>query len=90
MAQTLDFTKENGCYSKELLNSNQLINEWYEDKNVSRDQFVQNILEVIAPAYYNAKALPKFKLTLQRLRTKDAVCTYCYNSILNAMGLGVC
>ena len=87
---TKDFTKEKGCYSKELLDSNQLLNAWYADKNVSRDQFVQNILDTIAPAFYNAVALPKFKLQLSRLRTKDAVCTYCYNAILKAMGLGVC
>ena len=87
---TKDFTKEQGCYSKELLNSSQLLNTWYADKAISRDQFIHNILEVIAPAYYNATALPRFKLTLQRLRTKDAICTYCYNAILKAMGLGTC
>lgn len=89
MTTTMDFTKKNGCYSKELLESNQKINTWFEDPSVTRDQFVQNILEVITPAFYNKAKLPEFKRNLLRKRTKLDVCTYCYNVILKAMGLGV-
>jgi len=44
---------------------------------------------LITPAFYNKKKLPEFKRNLLRKRTKLDVCTYCYNVILKAMGLGV-
>lgn len=85
----MDYTKKDGCYSKELINGDELLTIWFEDTSISRDQYIKNILELIAPAFIRATALPKFERTLMKQKTKVEVCTYCYNTILCGCGLGV-
>jgi hypothetical protein len=86
----MDFTTKNGCYSKELANGLENISNWFEDKNVSREQYIENVLVLIAPAYIKATAYRTFEYRLKRMRTKTEICTYCYNTFLKGCGLGVC
>lgn len=85
----MDFTKTNGCYSKNLINNTELINSLYEDKTVSKDEFAARVRQLVDEAYFNKTAKPRFLNALAKAKTKTDIIFLCYNSILCGAGCGL-
>lgn len=85
----MDFTKTNGCYSKDLGNNTELLTKWFEDKTVSKDEFAARVRQLVDKAYFNKKAKPRFLNALANAKTKTDIVFLCYNSILCGAGHGL-
>ena len=85
MAKTINLTKVDGCYSKELLESQSVLKEMFFNATVSVYTMRKTVLEIISPAFIEADAKRRFTTNLTQCRTKAAIYKLCTNAITHGM-----
>jgi hypothetical protein len=81
----MNITKVNGAYAKELYEHITEIRNILKDTRTTVGDMRQAVLDIIEPAWINAKAKPRFKVYLCNCKTKLDIYTLCWNSIHKAM-----
>ena len=83
---SIDLTKDAGCFTNCLANNIETIYQIASDGYTSKDEFVNYLVELIEPAFYNKDAKPRFINDIRYYcRTKKAVHQLCLNAIANAV-----
>ena len=85
MGRTINLTKVDGCYSKELFESQPVIKQMFLDPTVLVYSMRKAVLEIISPAFINAEAKRRFTSNLKQCRTKAAIYQLCSNAITHGM-----
>ena len=85
MANTINLTKVDGCYSKELLENQPMLKQMFLDMSVSVYSMRKTVLEIISPAFIEADAKRRFTANLKQCRTKAAIYQLCSSAITHGM-----
>ena len=81
MGSTINLTKVDGCYSKELIENLDIIGKMLWDPIVSVYKMRNTVLSIIAPAFIKAEAKARFTARLGQCRTKSAIHKLCSDAI---------
>ena len=84
MGTTINLTKVDGCYTKELNKHLDEINEMMFS-SISVEGMKKEIRNIIAPAFYNKNAKPRFLSKLKRCNSKADVLQLCTNAVIHGM-----
>lgn len=83
---SIDLTKDAGCFTSCLANNIETIYQIASDGYTSKEEFVNYLVELIEPAFYNKDAKPRFINDIRYYcRTKEAVLERCFRAISNAV-----
>lgn len=85
MKKTINLTKINGCYSKELRENTYTIKMCLNEPSVSLKDMVNVILAIIEPASINAEAKQRFIENLHKCDSKESVDRLCYDAVIHGM-----
>lgn len=85
MGKTIDLTKVNGCYSKELREFTPTIKCMTSEQSVSTDEMKRVVLGIIEPASINAEAKSRFIKNLHNCQTKDEIDKLCFDAVIHGM-----
>ena len=82
---SIDLTKDTGCFTNCLANNIETIYQIATDSYTSKDEFVDYLVDLIEPAFYNKDAKPRFINDIRLCKTKKAVLERCFRAISNAV-----
>jgi len=83
---SIDLTKDAGCFTNYLTDNIETIYQIASDGYTSKEEFVNYLVELIEPAFYNKDAKPRFINDIRYYcRTKKAVLERCFRAISNAV-----
>ena len=82
---SINLTKDTGCFTNCLANNIETIYQIASDGCTSKEEFVNYLIELIEPAFYNKTAKPRFINDIRFCRTKKAVLERCFSAISNAV-----
>jgi hypothetical protein len=85
MRKTINLTRVNGCYSKELREFCPVIKVALETDTISVDEMRSLVCSIIEPAYINATAKRRFINKLNDCRTKVAIDRLCKDAVIHGM-----
>lgn len=85
----MDYSKKKGDYTYELDRGRKQIDSWHADPELTVSGYISKVEQLIAPAYINVTAKPRFLAALRSQTTKDGILFLCYNSIMSAQGFAV-
>ena len=85
MGNTINLTKVDGCYSKELFENVNTIKQMFLDPAISVYTMRKAVLNIITPAFIEAAAKARFTTRLKQCRTKSAVQKLCSGAITHGM-----
>jgi hypothetical protein len=85
MSRTINLTKINGCYSKELRENCYNIKLLVKDRNTSIETMKEFVNKIIEPAFIEAKAKSRFKENLNACQTKDEIDQLCADVVIHGM-----
>ena len=85
MGNTINLTKVDGCYSKELFESAAAIKQMLWNPIISVYAMRKAVLRIITPAFINAEAKARFTARLGQCRTKSAIHKLCSDAITHGM-----
>ena len=85
MGRTINLTKVNGCYSKELFENANTVKQMLWNPIISVYTMKKTVLNIIAPAFINAEAKARFIARLGQCRTKSAIHKLCSDAITHGM-----
>lgn len=85
MSKTINLTRVNGCYSKELRESCNDIKILLREPSITVEQMKQFVDTVIEPARIEADAKRRFRENLKACQTKQEVDELCYMAVLHGM-----
>ena len=85
MRKTIDLTKVNGCYSKELREFTPTIKLMTSEQSVSTDEMKRVVLGIIEPASINAEAKSRFIKNLHNCKSKDEIDKLCFDAVVHGM-----
>ena len=82
---SIDLTKDTGCFTNYLTANIETIYQMASDGYTSKEEFVDYILQIIEPVFYNKDAKPRFINDIRYCKTKRAVLERCFRAISNAV-----
>ena len=83
---SINLTKDAGCFTSCLTANIETIYQMATDGYTSKDEFVDWLVKLIEPAYYNKDAKPRFINDIRfYCKTKRAVLERCFKAISNAI-----
>lgn len=85
MGKTINLTKVDGCYSKELRESTYIIKMMVKESSISVQEMIRIVHGIIEPASINAEAKKRFISNLYKCTTKTAVDKLCYDAVIHGM-----
>ena len=85
MRKTINLTKVNGCYSKELREHTPTIKLMLKAASVSTEEMKRVVLGIIEPASINAEAKSRFIKNVQRCKSKEEIDKLCYEAVIHGM-----
>lgn len=85
MKNTINLTKVNGCYSKELREFAPTIILMAKEHSVSLEEMKTVVHKIIEPAYINAGAKKRFLSKLFKCESKNEVSELCHDAVLHGM-----
>jgi hypothetical protein len=87
--ETIDLTLHPGCYAHFLVQYIDEIDHKSVDFDTSLQKLKYRVLEIIEPAYFNARAKAQFIIRLMSCQSKVAIYKQCFMSIKNAENYAV-
>ena len=85
MGKTINLTKVNGCYSKELRENTPAIKLMLREPSISTDEMRRVVLDIVDSARITADAKLRFIENLSRCESKAAIDKLCYDAVLHGM-----
>jgi hypothetical protein len=85
MRKTIDLTRVNGCYSKELREMTPVIKLMLKEDYISTDEMKQTVHNIVSYATINAAAKKRFIRNLFNCKTKEAIDKLCYEAVIHGM-----
>ena len=85
MRKTINLTKINGCYSKELREYTPTIKLMLSEQSVSTDEMRRVVSGIIEPASINAEAKKRFIKNLHNCKSKEEIDKLCYEAVIHGM-----
>lgn len=85
MRKTINLTRVNGCYSKELREMTPAIQLMRKDSSISVDEMRRVVLGIVSFATINADAKKRFICNLNKCETKDEIDKLCYDAVYHGM-----
>lgn len=85
MRKTINLTKVNGCYSKELREMTPAIQLMRKDSSISADEMRRVVLGIVSFATINAGAKKRFINNLNKCESKDEIDKLCYDAVFHGM-----
>ena len=85
MRKTVNLTRVNGCYSKELREMTPAIKLMLKEPSITTDEMKQTVIGIIEPAFINATAKERFTKNLLKCRSKEEIDHLCYDAVLHGM-----
>ena len=85
MKKTINLTRVDGCYSKELREFCPAIKCAANEPSVTTDQMRDLVLGIIEPAFINATAKKRFIEQLSNCETKSAIDKLCSDAVIHGM-----
>lgn len=83
--KTIDLTRVDGCYSKELREACNDIKLLLKDRTTSVETMKTFVEAIVSPAKIEAEAKKRFKANLAACQTKQEIDELCYNAVLHGM-----
>ena len=85
MGKTIDLTKIDGCYSKELRINYPKIKRMLNSPFTSVDSMKSGILKIIEKAFINYKSKQRFIDNLHNCTSKQEINDLCHNTVIHGM-----
>lgn len=85
MGRTINLTKVDGCYSKELRENTPAIQLMLKEPSVSVDEMKRVVHGIVEFATINAAAKKRFINTLLKCETKEAIHKLCKDAVVHGM-----
>ena len=85
MRKTINLTKVNGCYSKELREHTPTIKLMLKEPSILVDEMRRVVLGIIEPASINAEAKSRFIKNLHNCKSKEEVDKLCFDAVIHGM-----
>lgn len=85
MGKTINLTKINGCYSKELREYTPTIKLMLNEPSVDTEEMKRVVLGIVEPASINAEAKSRFIKNLHNCQTKKEIDKLCYEAVIHGM-----
>ena len=85
MNNTINLTKVNGCYSKELREAAPTIAYMLKEKRVSFEEMRETVLGIVNQATINAEAKKRFIGKLHKCVDKHEIDRLCYDAVIHGM-----
>ena len=85
MARTINLTKIDGCYSKELRENAPAIQLMLREPSVSTDEMRHVVHGIVEFATINAAAKKRFISNLFKCETKDDIQKLCKDAVIHGM-----
>ena len=85
MRKTIDLTRIDGCYSKELRKNCPTIKKLLANRNVSVRQMQIAVHTIVAQATINASAKQRFVSKLFECETKEEIDKLCSEAVIHGM-----
>ena len=85
MRKTINLTRVNGCYSKELREAAPTIAFMLKEPKVSFDEMLKTVHNIVELATINAAAKKRFIKNLHSCTTKHEIDKLCYDAVRHGM-----
>jgi hypothetical protein len=85
MGKTINLTKVNGCYSKELREHTPAIKLMLKEPSVSTEEMRRVVLGIVELASINAGAKLRFIGNLHNCQSKEEIDNLCYEAVIHGM-----
>lgn len=85
MRKTINLTKVDGCYSKELREMTPTIKFMLKEKSISLEEMRKTVYGIVELATINATAKKRFIANLFDCETKEAIDKLCYDAVIHGM-----
>lgn len=85
MRKTINLTKIDGCYSKELREMTPVIKLMLKEPSIKADEMKRTVLGIVECATINATAKKRFISNLLKCETKETIDKLCYEAVLHGM-----
>lgn len=85
MKKTINLTKIDGCYSKELREMTPAIKLMLKEKSISLEEMRLTVHNIVERASINANAKKRFVANLFKCDSKEAIDKLCYEAVIHGM-----
>lgn len=85
MKKTINLTKIDGCYSKELRQMTPAIKLMLKEPSITTEEMKQMVIGIIEPAFINATAKERFTKNLMKCQSKEEIDRLCYDAVFHGM-----
>lgn len=85
MGKTINLTKMNGCYSKELREHTPTIKLMLKEPSILTEEMKRVVLGIVEPASINAEAKSRFIKNLHKCQSKEEIDKLCYEAVIHGM-----
>lgn len=85
MGKTINLTKVDGCYSKELRESTYIIKMMVKESSIPVQEMIRVVHGIVEPASINAEAKKRFINNLYKCTSKAEVDKLCYDAVIHGM-----
>ena len=85
MKKTINLTKVNGCYSKELREFCPSIKLAAKEPSITVGTMKSLVIAIIEPAYINAEAKRRFINNIESCKSKSEIEQLCHDAVIHGM-----
>jgi hypothetical protein len=85
MRKTINLTKVDGCYSKELRLMTPVIQQMTREVSISLEEMKRVVVGIVEPASINAEAKKRFIRNVHKCLSKIELDKLCYEAVIHGM-----